>query len=46
MAETLPDKLKKVVQTLVKIQEVLAAPTLQKAPSPLKTPERIQGKKQ
>jgi len=46
MAETMPDKLKKLVQAMVKIQEALTVATPLKATPPLKTPERIPGKKQ
>jgi len=46
MAENLADKLKKVVKTIVAIDKARTVPTLPVAPSPLKTPERIPGKKQ
>jgi len=46
MAENVADKLKKVVQTIVKTEAAYKALTLPVQPPPLKTPERIPGKKQ
>jgi len=46
MAENVADKLKKAVQTIVKLEAAYKALSPQTAPPPLKTPERIPGKKQ